>query len=185
MSEALRVHEFPWPGKNDCIKSCHLQAFVGDEREAGQCGLEVIHCTEDGLIDDAAAKGVRPRPILSGTLYVSNGHRRKGVAQRLLREAEGRARRWGYGEMLLMVQRKNKAALALYDKMGYKRVAAPTSYHGSQVCLRRYLYNPDMHTVRVDPCAFEFARSTHLPPSPQPICSSPVRQSMLPQRTVI
>lgn len=148
----LRVREESWPeaqnGGED--RNAFLRATVSDgaggEEDVAQCGLEVLRVTYDGLMDDEGP-GVRQRPVLSGTLFVESQHRRKGVGIRLLRECEGVARRWGFGEMLLMVQQKNKAALRCYAKVGYKPVAEPTKFHGTQVCLRRNLYSPDMHTV--------------------------------------
>ena len=70
-------------------RSAFLRATISDgkggEEDIGQCGLEVLRCTYDGLLDDSG----RNRPILSGTLFVETPHRRKGVGIRLLRECEG------------------------------------------------------------------------------------------------
>ena len=60
--------------------------------------------------------------------------------------AEGKARWMGVDEMLLLVQKGNKAALNLYSKLGYEAMPR-TSDHGNQVCLKKHLYlNP--HSLR-------------------------------------
>ena len=100
--------------------------------------------TRDGLTDPSRngwLSGVRPRAVVSGTLWVSEEYRRQGLAQRLLREAEGQARLWGVGEMLLLVQAKNAAALKLYTKLGY-RAMERTEEHGTQYALHGLLLQP-------------------------------------------
>ena len=72
-------------------------------------------------------------------LFVSPQHRRKGIAQRMLREAEGQARWLGVDEMILIVKHKNDAAQRLYEKMGYKREPR-VKEHGPEVCMRKHLY---------------------------------------------
>ena len=49
--------------------------------------------------------------------------------------------------MLLLVQHRNKAALRLYEKMGY-RAMPRTKEHGSQVCMRKHLFMPSAHTLQ-------------------------------------
>ena len=134
------------PGQN--VRSTLLEANVigGQERPIGSCGLEVLKIAPDGLMQDYGA-GVRHRAVLSGTLFVEQYYRRRGVAQRLLLEAEGVARSWGMGEMLLLVQVRNTAALRLYEKLGYTQMAR-TRNHGSQVCLKKQLFAPSVHTLR-------------------------------------
>ena len=134
----LRVDVGPWsrpPGKG---KKCKMiRAHVGkNAREIGSCGVELVDVGSDGL---TGGKNERPRAVLSGTLNVSPSFRRQGIAQRLLREAEGQARWMGADEMLLLVQRQNWQALKLYEKMGYQ-TQPHTKEHGSQVALRKHLY---------------------------------------------
>ena len=50
--------------------------------------------------NDAARMEVRP---LLSNLVVARGYRRRGIAKRLMREAEAHARGWGYRELLLKV----------------------------------------------------------------------------------
>jgi len=145
MVERVVVTEAPWAQSTGTM-AAYLHANAESTGELGHCGLEVQHCTKDGIMDEEDP-ACRPRPILSGTLFVAKRHRRKGIAQRLLRESERLARRWGYGEMLLLVERKNRSALHLYEKMGYSPVGAPKKEHGTQICLRRELYSPNMHTL--------------------------------------
>ena len=141
----VRVRSEPWdnaPG--DGIKCAYLKAEHGRGVEVGGCGVELTRMTHDGLVceDDP----MQQRAVLSGTLFVNPSFRRQGVAQRLLREAEGKARSWGCTELLLIVKRSNANALGLYEKLGYK--AKPhTPHHGPEICLVRNLFFPDMHTL--------------------------------------
>lgn len=90
-------------------------------RIIGSCGVEAAPVTPEGrltpkLATDAARMCVRP---LLSNLSVDTAYRRRGIAKRLMREAEARAWRWGYDEMLLKVEEGNTPAEQLYSGMGY------------------------------------------------------------------
>ena len=133
-----------WAAPGGGNQKCQIHAKVaGRTKEIGSCGVEVIDISGDGLVN---GDDCRRRGVLSGTLFVAPEFRRQGVAQRLLMEAEGKARWMGVDEMLLLVQKGNKAALNLYSKLGYEAMPR-TSDHGNQVCLKKHLYlNP--HSLR-------------------------------------
>jgi len=115
--------------------------------EVGGCGVEVLPLSWDGLEGESTwVDNVRPRAVVSGTLYVKPQYRRQGIAQRLLCEAEGQARRMGCDEMMLLVKERNAAALKLYQKMGYFR-CKQTEYHGDQVCMRKHLFLPSLSNL--------------------------------------
>lgn len=144
----LTVRQVDWKPPGGGSKSCFLNGEVCSSfgcTYVGECGLEVIPLCADGLYggDDGTMK---PRAVLSGELFVQPSFRRRGVAQRLLREAENRVRMWGMSELILMVKCKNKAARQLYEKMGY-RAEPHTKDHGNQLCMKRNLFTPDMHTL--------------------------------------
>jgi len=103
--------------------------------------------TEDGLCGQVGEWGVKPRAVLSGTLFVNQAFRRQGIAQCLLRAAEAHARLWGVGELVLIVKERNTAALKLYEKLGYKRHPQKPE-HGPEVCMSRQLWQPNLHTLR-------------------------------------
>ena len=52
--------------------------------------------------------------------------RRKGIAEALLKECE---RRMGMHTVKLTVRRGNRAAIGLYEKMGYKQIAIWPKYY--------------------------------------------------------
>lgn len=115
----------PWensPASKHGLRSMYVQAHVPQEqyggmlKEVGEVGIEVLPVDSYGLHGEGP--GVKPRPLVSGTLFVSPGWRRKGIAQRLLREAETHARLWGFHELLLPVEHKNSGAISLYEKCG-------------------------------------------------------------------
>ena len=75
----------------------------------GSCGVEAAPLTPEGrasprLPTDAARMAVRP---LLSNLVVHHDYRRRGVATRLMREAEARARDWGFEALLLKVEAGN------------------------------------------------------------------------------
>ena len=139
MRGLVSIKHSPWP-QSPCQgkKSAYIRAHIPDaDEEIGGCGLEVVKLGADGL--EHSDHDLRHRAVLSGTLHVRDSYRRQGVAQRLLREAEGTARWWGMDEMILIVRKGNANALRLYKKLGYKMMPVMKE-HGGQVCMRKHLY---------------------------------------------
>jgi ribosomal-protein-alanine acetyltransferase len=64
------------------------------------------------------------------TLDVSPTVRRRGIARRLLREIEKIFRGRGVTSCRLEAREDNVAALGLYQKLGYKRIAKIANYYG-------------------------------------------------------
>jgi ribosomal protein S18 acetylase RimI-like enzyme len=71
-----------------------------------------------------AAGGVAPQPPLDAyyvdALAVDDRHRRQGIAQRLLRAAEGQAAHLGCRRIALDTGLHNRPARALYDAYGFR-----------------------------------------------------------------
>jgi ribosomal-protein-alanine acetyltransferase len=63
------------------------------------------------------------------TLDVSPSHRRKGIAQKLLRETEAWLKQKGVNECRLEVREDNAAAINLYQKLGYKKIGKLEKYY--------------------------------------------------------
>lgn len=64
------------------------------------------------------------------TIDVALIHRRSGIAQQLLREIEAIFKKKGATECRLEVREDNAAALNLYQKLGYRKVAWLERYYG-------------------------------------------------------
>jgi ribosomal-protein-alanine N-acetyltransferase len=64
------------------------------------------------------------------TLEVLPFFRRRGIAQRLMLEAEAVFKQSGAGEARLEVRESNTAALGLYVKLGYRKAALLEGYYG-------------------------------------------------------
>jgi ribosomal-protein-alanine N-acetyltransferase len=64
------------------------------------------------------------------TVDVSPSYRRRGIAQRLLQKIEEIFKERGVKSCRLEVREDNVAALKLYQKFGYKRVAKLENYYG-------------------------------------------------------
>jgi len=65
------------------------------------------------------------------TIDVSPTHQRKGIAQRLLQEIEKLFKEKSVKACRLEVREGNIAALRLYQKFGYKKVARLKNYYGN------------------------------------------------------
>lgn len=64
------------------------------------------------------------------TLDITSAYRRRGIAQKLLREIETTLRERGIKECRLEVREDNVAALSLYQRLGYKKVGKLEKYYG-------------------------------------------------------
>ncbi len=64
------------------------------------------------------------------TLDVLPVYRLKGVAQKLMQELEALLKKRGVSECRLEVRENNLAAIQLYEKLGYKRIARLEHYYG-------------------------------------------------------
>jgi|ERR1712071_726544 len=63
------------------------------------------------------------RAPLMSNLAVGRDFRRRGVAEELVQNAEDLARKeWGFDECYLYVEKSNKPAIKLYQKLGYKKI---------------------------------------------------------------
>jgi len=128
-----RAIEAPAPLELTIRSAEWLDSFRGAERavlivaedyatgqRVGSLGLEVLPMTSDGLSPNSAGEEqCCPRPLLSG-LVVEPHLRRRGIAHRLMDEAEALVREWGHNELLLHVTASNTAALGFYDALGFE-----------------------------------------------------------------
>ncbi|MGH6672198.1 MAG: GNAT family N-acetyltransferase [Xanthobacteraceae bacterium] len=67
------------------------------------------------------------------TIAVARGFQRRGLARRLLAEAEMAARRRGSRVMRLEVREDDPGAIALYESSGYSRFAKRSRYYDGTV----------------------------------------------------
>ncbi len=94
---------------------------LADARSAvflGVAGADVMGCV-----------AVHPYEELSGAfeikrLYVRPAGRRQGLAVRLMEAAEAHARRAGAARVILDTKPSMRAAIALYESLGYRRIPA-------------------------------------------------------------
>jgi ribosomal-protein-alanine N-acetyltransferase len=80
------------------------------------------------IIGQIVMEGVTPAGHIL-TIDVAPLYRRKGIAERLLKETEAILRGKGVKECLLEVREDNVAALKLYEKLGYRKVAKLENYY--------------------------------------------------------
>jgi ribosomal protein S18 acetylase RimI-like enzyme len=65
------------------------------------------------------------------TIDVALTYRKRGIAQKLLQEIEKIFREKGLRAVHLEVREDNIAALRLYQKLGYKKIAKLENYYGN------------------------------------------------------
>ena len=105
-------------------------------RAPGQADLVICQLPDTGEITGCAGIEVSPIPYnndlqssktyngpLMSNLAVSKQFRRKGIAEKLVKEVERIVRiEWGYNDCYLYVEERNKAGVKLYQKLGYKKL---------------------------------------------------------------
>ncbi len=94
------------------------------------------------------------RPIDAHTvevrrMFVTAGNRRMGLAGIMLRELEKRAAGFGYTLMRLETGNRQSSAMALYEKLGFKRIPAFGEYVGDpvSVCFEKTVASPQAYDV--------------------------------------
>jgi N-acetylglutamate synthase-like GNAT family acetyltransferase len=87
---------------------------------------EIIACAgvEVEGIPRSSLRGSRSesRAPLMSNLAVSSRYRRRGLAEALVRAVEEVCADWGHDSCFLYVERRNPAAVRLYQKLGYSIV---------------------------------------------------------------
>ena len=84
---------------------------------AGCAGIEVSGIPKKSLKSQIATTA----PLMSN-LAVGREFRRKGIAEKLVTEVERIVQyEWGYNDCYLYVEERNRAAVKLYQKLGYKK----------------------------------------------------------------
>ena len=116
-------------------------------------GVEVDKIPTSGTIRNPLTTESAP---LMSNLAVSKKYRRRGLAEQLVRSVETMVRKeWGYNECYLYVEERNRPAIQLYSKLGYRNVwrdttamtLLPTTSGDLQststviVCMKKKLYN--------------------------------------------
>ena len=87
----------------------------GNEELMGVAAVEVELVPEKSLTSTAKTRA----PLMSN-VAVSRKWRRRGIGEVLVKEIERMVRiEWGYDDIFLYVEQRNKPAIKLYQKMGY------------------------------------------------------------------
>jgi ribosomal protein S18 acetylase RimI-like enzyme len=99
----------PWPMTDNNIQRPEI---------VGCAGIQVSPIPDGNLDGPTIA-----RAPLMANVAVSQKYRRRGIAQRIVKEVERICKyEWGYNDVYLYVEERNKAALRLYQKLGYRKV---------------------------------------------------------------
>jgi len=96
-------------------------ALVAETVAGELVGFVIVHV-------ERGAMGLRGYLV---TLDVAEQWRRKGIAERLMREAEARTIAAGARWMELHVFTGNEAAIRFYERLGYERLAMRRRFYGA------------------------------------------------------
>jgi putative acetyltransferase len=142
----------PWSAEGRALVE-HLWEEEGRRYgDTGPCRFMPEDVAGDGCAFVIARLGARPvgcgaiRPLAPGVaevkrMFVEEASRRRGVARRILRELERRARQLGYTTARLETGLKQPEALSLYEAEGYARVGCYGAYADDplSVCFEKSL----------------------------------------------
>jgi GNAT superfamily N-acetyltransferase len=106
-------------GSSGRRRTSELVLYRNSDDEIIACaGVEVDIIPDGGLDGPMVAKA----PLMSN-LAVSRKYRRRGLAEALVAAVEELAQdEWGYDECYLYVEQQNRAAIKLYQKLGYRQL---------------------------------------------------------------
>jgi ribosomal protein S18 acetylase RimI-like enzyme len=117
------------------ISSLQFSEFRSRYAGVGRGQAELILCQDaQGELIGCAGIEVSPIPSqpksiqtkrapLMSNVAVSKKYRRRGIGEKLVQEAERIAQyEWGFNDCYLYVEERNRAAVKLYQKLGYKRM---------------------------------------------------------------
>jgi [ribosomal protein S18]-alanine N-acetyltransferase len=109
---------------------------VAESDVSEMVGFVIVHV-------ERAAEGWRGYVV---TLDVAEEHRRRGVAQMLMEQAEARVAAVGARSMELHVFTGNEGAIRFYERMGYERTAVRRRFYG-KAGLDAFVYRKELRLV--------------------------------------
>ena len=121
-----------------------MRAFA-EERDALALVAETVADVLVGFVVVHVNRGGAGRGYLV-TLDVAEEWRRKGLAGRLVREAEARTLAAGARWMELHVFTGNEAAIRFYERLGYERIAMRRRFYGAEG-LDAFVYRKEIANV--------------------------------------
>ncbi|MDI6805699.1 MAG: ribosomal protein S18-alanine N-acetyltransferase, partial [Candidatus Bathyarchaeia archaeon] len=114
--------------KKEAFSRQHIANLLTDYN-----GISLVAKMNDKIVGFIIGIIHMERNTLAGhilTIDVSPPYRRKGIAQRLLKKIEEIFKEKGVKSCRLEVREDNVAALRLYQKLGYKKIAKLEYYYG-------------------------------------------------------
>ncbi|MDI6690739.1 MAG: ribosomal protein S18-alanine N-acetyltransferase [Candidatus Bathyarchaeota archaeon] len=125
--------------KKEAFSRQHIANLLTDYN-----GISLVAKMNDKIVGFIIGIIHMERNTLAGhilTIDVSPPYRRKGIAQRLLKKIEEIFKEKGVKSCRLEVREDNVAALRLYQKLGYKKIAKLEYYYGDAhgIYLRKIL----------------------------------------------
>jgi ribosomal-protein-alanine N-acetyltransferase len=119
MALETKNYDFPWTRQifADCLRVgylCHVCEM--DNEITGYCIMST---------------GASEAHVLN--LCIAQGYRRRGLGKRLLAHMLELAKQRKVGTVFLEVRPSNKAAIALYDKMGFNEIGTRLDYYPAKV----------------------------------------------------
>ena len=138
MLEVVRVenscYDFPWSEKIfiDCHNAGYL-CFVVEESAINPSTHNLPAATFSGRLFGHGILMMGPGEAHILNICIEQSMRRRGVARMLLQHLIDTARRNAAKEVFLEVRESNKAAMRLYESIGFNQIAVRSRYYNSNV----------------------------------------------------
>jgi ribosomal-protein-alanine N-acetyltransferase len=136
-------------------EACFAEEFRFDResmRELAEDGNAIVRVAETaygeivGFVVVHLERGVIGLQAYVVTLDVAEEHRRKGLAQRLMKESEASAMAAGARWMQLHVFTGNEGAIRFYERLGYGRIRVRRGFYGA-AGLDAFVYGKELADV--------------------------------------
>lgn len=115
----LFAHDTPWP----------------TNPPTPQAGLYLLGYSEGKPVACGALRPIDQSVVEVCRLFVTAAARRRSLAQAIMRELESHAAALGYSVMRLETGNRQLSAVALYEKLGFRRIPAFGNYVNDPVSL--------------------------------------------------
>lgn len=96
-------------------------------------GVYLVAYVDDQPVACGALRPLDAHAVEVRRMFVTHGARRRGMAQAMLAELEKRAVAFGYRVMRLETGKRQASAMALYEKLGFRRIPPFGAYANDPV----------------------------------------------------
>lgn len=138
-TEGIDQWDEVYPSNAIIERDCSAGTLHVTRRGRHILGCATVNTTHDPLWSGMAWTVASKRSVAVHQLMVDPAAQRRGLAKQLMADAETRALELGFLAVHLDCFLANPAALALYERLGYRRVGTALMRKGPFVCFEKAL----------------------------------------------